>query len=130
MADRRNLVGGRRDDGEQPRHLREHLRRRAQGLLDLGPGEREVEREDCGPRLRRREQVVDVEPVAGLGRHAPGRRVRVRQQAEPLELGELRAHGRRRDAQSGPLDEGLRADRLSGRHVLLDDAPQDVALPL
>ena len=29
-----------------------------------------------------------------------------------------------------PLDERLRADRLPGRDVLLDDAPEDVALPL
>ena len=52
----------------------------------------------------------------------------MREQPERLELGELAAHGRRRDAEPGALDERLRADRLAGRDVLLDDAPQDLAL--
>jgi hypothetical protein len=52
------------------------------------------------------------------------------EQAEALELGELVADGRRRDAQPGPLDEILRPNRLAGRDVLLDDADQDLPLPL
>ena len=50
----------------------------------------------------------------------------MRQQADPLELGELAAHGRGGDAEAGALDERPRADRLAGRDVLLDHAPQDV----
>ena len=52
------------------------------------------------------------------------------EQAEALELGELVADGRRRDLHARPLDEVLRADRLPGRHVLLDDADQDLPLTL
>ena len=54
----------------------------------------------------------------------------MREQPERLELGELAPHGRRRHGETGALDERLRADRLAGRHVLLDDAPEDVALAL
>ena len=57
---------------------------------------RQLERELGRPRLLPREQPVDVDAVAGLGRHAPRRGVRVREQPEPLELRQLRAHGRRR----------------------------------
>jgi hypothetical protein len=36
----------------------------------------------------------------------------VREQSAPLEVGELRADGRRRDVEARPLDERLRPDRL------------------
>ena len=52
------------------------------------------------------------------------------QQAEPLELRELVPHRRGGDVETGTLDERLRPDGLAGRHVLLDDAPQDVPLTL
>ena len=54
----------------------------------------------------------------------------MREQPEPLELGELVPHRRRRDAEPGPLDERLRPDRLPGRDVLLDDVAEDLALAL
>ena len=79
------------------------------------------------PRLGRREQLVDVQAVAGLGRHAPRRRVRMRQQPEPLELRELVPDGRGRHAEPGALDQRLRPDGLARRHVLLDDAAEDVS---
>ena len=82
-----------------------------------------------GTLLLAREQLVRVQPVRLLGRDAAGRRVRMREQAARLELGELVADRRRRDAQTGALDEVPRADRLAGRDVLLDDAREEVALP-
>ena len=58
----------------------------------------EIERE-CGTlRLEMPEQVVGEVAVAGLGRDAPGGGVRMREQPERLELGQLGANGRRRDA--------------------------------
>src|SRR5262249_51014978 len=58
-------------------------------------------------------------------RHAAGRGVRVREQAEPLQLGELAANGRRRDVEPDARDERPRPDRLPARDVLLDDTAQD-----
>ena len=74
------------------------------------------------------DELLGVDAVAALRRHPACRGVRMRQQPERLELGELAAHRRRRDAKPGALDEHARADRLAGRDVLLDDAPQDLAL--
>ena len=130
VAHRRRLERRRRDEREQPRHLRQHLGRRLERLLDLGARRGQPELEPGRAHLGPREQLVDVEPVARLGRHAARRGVRMGQQADPLELGQLVADGRRRHAEPGALDERLRADRLPGRHVLLDDEPEDVALPL
>src|SRR5574339_214756 len=48
------------------------------------------------------------------------------QEPELLEIGELAPHGRGGDAEPGALDEGARADRLAGRHVLLYHPPQDL----
>src|SRR5262245_18400026 len=56
--------------------------------------------------------------------------MRMRQQSEALELGELVADGCRRDAHPRPLDEILGADGLPRGDVLLDDADQDLPLPL
>src|SRR5205085_10793429 len=55
--------------------------------------------------------------------------VRVREQPVCLELRQLVAHGRRRDAEAGALDEVPRTDRLAGGGVLLDHAREQVALP-
>ena len=80
------------------------------------------------PRLEPLEQVARVEAVAAVGRDAPCRGVRMGEQAEALELGQLVPHRRGRDVELGPLDETLRADGLAGGDVLLDDAAQDLAL--
>ena len=130
MPHRRGLERGRGHEREQPRHLRQHLRRRLQRLLDLRARGGQVERELGRPRLLPREQPVDVDAVAGLGRHAARRGVRMREQTAPLELGQLAAHRRRRHRHAGALDERLRPDRLPGRDVLLDDAAEDLDLPL
>ena len=50
------------------------------------------------------------------------------EQPERLELGELAADGRRGDAEPRAVDDRLRADRLAGGDVLLDDPAEDVAL--
>ena len=130
VPDRRRLERRRRDEREQPRQLREHLGRRLQRLLDLGARGGEPERQVLLARLRAREQLVDVDAVAGLGRDPAGRGVRMGQQTAPLEVGKLCPDGRRRDVEAGPLDERLRADRLPVRDVLLDDPAKDLALPL
>ena len=126
----RGLERRRRDEREQPRHLRQHLGRRLQRRLDLGARRREIEREGGRLRLELAEQLVGVVAVTALGRHASRRRVRMREQAEVLELRELGADRRRRDAQVGALDERLRADRLPGADELLDDAAENRLLPL
>ena len=130
VPQRRRLQRRRRDEREQARHLREHLGRRLQRFRDLRVLARDAERELGPSRLRSGQERVDVEAVARLGGHAPGRGVRVREQAEALELGELVADGRRRDVEAGTLDERLRADGLAGGDVLLHHPPQDVALAL
>ncbi len=119
-----------RHEREQPRQLGEHLGGRLQRRLDLGPSGCEVEREAAGLRVEPLEQSVRVVAVAALGRDPAGGGVRVRQQPERLELGELAPYRRRRDVELRPFDERARADRLPGRDVLLDDAAQDRALTL
>ena len=127
VADRGGLERRRRYEGKQPRRVRQHVRRRAQGLLDLVAHGAEVDAELVGPPFERVDQLLGVEPVAALRRRPPGRSVRVREKAERLELGELAANGRRRDAQPRALHEHARAHGLPRCHVLLDDAPQDLA---
>jgi hypothetical protein len=67
----------------------------------------------------------DVEAVARVGRDAPGRGVRVGQQAVRLELGEDAPDGRARHGEAVALDERLAPDRRGGRDVFLDDGPKD-----
>ena len=129
VPDRRGLERRRRDEREQPRRVREHVGRRAQRLLDLVAHRAKVDAEPVGSPLERVDELVGVDAVAALRRRSTGGRVRVRQQPERLELGELAAHGRGRDAEAGALDEHARSDRLARRDVLLDDPPQDLALP-
>jgi len=72
------------------------------------------------------QQAVDEVAVAGFGRHAPGGRVRVRQQPELLEIGQLVADRRR-----PPLEcraERLGADRHAVVEVDLDQPAQHVLL--
>ncbi len=119
-----------RDEREQLRHLAQHLGRRLQRRLHLALHRGQVEREAGRPRLLPFEQLLGVEAIAGSGRDPAGRRVRMREQPERLELRELAPHGRRGDGEARALDERLRADRLAGGHVLLDDPSEDVALAI
>ena len=79
---------------------------------------------------RPRHQALDEVAVAQIGRDAAGGRVRVRQQAEILERGELVPHGRRRNVEPVLADKGRRRHRLGRGDVLADNGTQQVALPL
>ena len=75
-------------------------------------------------------QLVDVGAIAGIGGNAAGRRVRLHQVAAGLELGHLVANRRRADAEVVLLGKRLRADRLGGRDVFVDDRREDIGLAL
>ena len=130
VTDGRRLDGRRGHERQQSRELGKHVRRRLERRLELAARLGELERERRRTRLEPLEQAVGEEPVPVLRGHAAGRGVRMREQALPLELGQLAAHRRRRDVQPRPLDERLRRDRLAGRHVLLHDEAEDLALSL
>ena len=87
MPHGRRLERRGRDECEQPRDAREHLRRHLQRGIDLAPQRGQVEREGADTRIVVVEQLVRVEPIAPLGGDAPGRRVRMREQPAGLELG-------------------------------------------
>ena len=130
MTHGRCLDGRCGHERQQSRELGEHVRRRLERGLELAARLGELERERRRTGLEALEQAVGEEPVAVLCGHAAGGGVRMREQALPLELGQLAAHRRRRDVQPRPLDECLRRDRLAGRHVLLHDEAEDLALSL
>jgi hypothetical protein len=130
VADSGRAERRRRHEREQPRQLREHLRRPLQRGVDLVARSGKVEREPCRLRLEPLEQAVRVIAVTARGRDPPCGRVRVREQAEPLELGELAPDRRRGDVECDALDERSRTHGLAGRHVRLDHAAQDRALAL
>src|SRR5215216_4656353 len=127
---RRGLERWRRDEGEEPSHVGKRLGRRLQRRLDLVPGAGKVDLEPQRPRLEAVEQALREQPVSLLRGHAAGGGMRMREQAEPLELGELAPDGRRRDAQSRALNEVLRADGQPGGDVLLDEVPEDLPLTI
>ena len=124
VADLGRLERRRRDEGDERRDLRQHLGGDPKGGVDLAPDVREVDREH-GRRERLLEERLGVEPVAGVGRHPARRRVRMVEEAERLELGELVAHGRRRCIDRSQLDERLRPDRMAARDVGVDHVRQD-----
>ena len=107
MADRRRLDRRRGDDRQQVGDLRERLGGHAHRLVDLAPHER-ASRSVARPRARALgQQPVDVVAVAGVGRHAAGRRVRVREQARAprarrARCGSSRARRRRRGRRRAP----------------------------
>ena len=70
--------------------------------------------------------LVDEEPVALLGGHAPGRRVRLVDVALVLQGRHVVADGGRGDAQAVALHEGLGAHGLTRAHVVGDDGGQDL----
>ena len=115
---------------QQSRELREHVRRRLERRLQLAARLCELERKRRRTRLEALEQAVGEEPIAVLRGHAAGRSVRMREQALPLELGELAAHPRRCDGKPRPLDERLRRDPLAGRDVLHHNETEELTLSL
>src|SRR5208282_3497318 len=70
------------------------------------------------------------QPVSLVRGHAARARVRLHDEALLFEHRHVIADGRRGDVQAVPVDEGLRADRLVGRHVVLDDGAQHRQLPV
>jgi hypothetical protein len=127
-VDRGGLDRRRRDQREQVRDLRELLGGSAHGLVHLPAHGAQLH----GPARHRQvalgEQLVDVEAVAAVGGHAPGRGVRVVEQAGLLEPGQLGAHGRGPPGHVALLGDPLGADRLVQLHVGLDERSQDEAL--
>ena len=75
-------------------------------------------------------QLVDEQPVAAVGRHPAGARVRLPQVALVLQHGHVVAYGGGGHPQLVALDQGPAADRLLGRDVVLDDGAQHVELAL
>ena len=128
VTDDRDVDRGRRDEREQAGRLGERLGRLLERGLELVAHRGEIERERRRAPLDRVDELLRVEVVAALGRHASRRGVRMREQPEALELGQLAADGRRREIEAAPVDERLRAHGLTARHVLLDDEPQNLAL--
>ena len=71
-----------------------------------------------GTKRRARHQRLDEVPIAKVGRHPAGGRVRVREQARFLQRGKLVPYRRRRNVELVPPDELSRRHRLRGRDVL------------
>ena len=71
-------------------------------------------------------QPVDEEAVALVGGHPAGAGVRLGDVALLLQHRHVVADGGRGDAEVVPLGEGLAADRVVGRDVVLDDGPEDL----
>ena len=121
------------DDGGIVREVRQQAAGVLEHLLEGAVGVRE-ELADLRPPGRvepaRHGQVVDEEPVALVGRDAPGRGVRLGEVALLLEHGHLVAHRRRTDLDAGRVGDMGRADRLRGLDVLLDHRPEDGCLTL
>ena len=121
--------GRRRDDGEELGDARERLGGLAQRVVDLARGAVALQEDGRRALATLRDDGVDVVPVAGVRGHAPGGRVRVRQHAHVLEVGEVVADGARGHAELIALVEVLRPHRGAQCDVLLDDGPEDLFLP-
>ena len=80
-------------------------------------------------RTRGREQLVDVEPVAAVGRDAAGGCMRLLQIAQLLELDEGAPDGSGRHAQAGQRGQARRSDRLAGIDVFSDECGQYLSRP-
>ena len=93
--DGRRLERRRGHEREQARDARQHLRRGLERSVDLATNGGEIERERARPHLEPVEHAAGVQPVPALGRQPSGGRVRVREQPERLERGELVPDGRR-----------------------------------
>ncbi len=100
----RDLPGQLREQPHRCGPPRRRGRRRPSEVLDGAPLGR-GHRLDAG-------QLVDEEPVALVGRDAPGAGVRLGDEPLVLQGRHVIAHGGRGDAEVVPLGEGLGADRL------------------
>jgi len=75
------------------------------------------------------EHRVDVQPVPVVGRDAPGRGVRVREEPQVLERGHLVADRGRTDAEPQTVGQRFRAHRFRGLDVILNDRAEDRVFP-
>ena len=107
---RRGEAGGVRDAGDGRGGEAEPLLARELDLAELVADHQPLDRREADLRRDR----LDVQAVAGVGRHAAGAGVRVGQVAGSLEIGHDVADRGRADAQPEAVDQRLAADRLSG----------------
>ena len=119
-----------RHEREEPRRLRQHLGRRLERGFDLAPGLAQMQVEAGRLRLEAVEQRPRVVAVPMVGRHAAGRRMRMGEEADVLELGQFVPHGGGRDPHARPCDQALRPHGHPRGHVLLDDPHEDLLLAL
>ena len=116
------------DDGELAGQLSQGPHGAGHDLLQV---DRSGQERGDGGALGRREgldagYLVDEEPVALLGGHAPGRGVRLVDIALVLQGRHVVADGRRGHAQAVALHEGLGPHGLARAHVVGDDGGQDL----
>ena len=101
----------RQRERDEPRRARQHLRHGGQHIFGqrrragVAPQLR-FDRRAAANRTGRGEQLIDVEPVAAIGRDAARGRVRLLQVSELFELGERVADGGRRHTQTGTRASG------------------------
>ena len=118
------------DEADVPAQTREKTRGVLHDLLGRGVLGREGGRHRGRVAGRERvavHQAVHEEAVAVVGRNTPGTRVRVVEIPEGLEVGhDVPQRGRRQSAVDGSR-EALRADRLAGLDVKLDQSPEDLS---
>src|SRR5262249_50641843 len=96
--------------------------------LAAHPGEAQLGRGRGREALLTLEELLDVEPVAGVRRHTTRRGVWMSQEAFVLERGELGSHGRGTPVDVRAVRERARADRTPVVYEALDHQPEDHAL--
>ena len=117
----------RRDDGQQLGRARQGFGRLFEGIVDLAADADRIEGQGARVVVLLDDRV-DVVAVAGVGRHAPGRRVGMVEQAQVLERRQVVADGRGRDAERVRLEQELGPDRRARGDELLDHRSQDELL--
>ena len=113
-------------DGDLTGELREQPHAAVDDVVEVeGAVEEALDRTPLGRGERAHlGEPVDEQAVALVGGDAPGRGVRLRDEAFVLERGHVVADGGRRDVQVVTVDQRPRADRLVGGDVVLDDGAQ------
>ena len=105
-------------------------RGRAHRLLDLAADQRQLQSPARGREpLPGAEHAIDDVAVAGVGRHATGRDVGMREQAVLLEQRQFVAHGGRPAVELRVGGDRPRRHRLAGPQVVVHHLAQDPLLP-
>ena len=121
----------RRRHRDQVGDLGERRRRLPHRLVDLAAQLREPQLDPSLPgRLARFQQQVDITPVAGVGRDAAGRGVRMGQVALRLEQRQLRPHRRGPPLDPRHLGDFFRGHGPRRREIGIDDQLENEFLPL